>query len=356
MIDLLVALRIIAGLAGALLIFFFFKSIIRVGILNQHYQDPVAGVNGRAVFYLFRFRIRCLPGGLERKNEIMTWYLPCVLIGIVAAWFVLVTFAFSLLLLAFSAEKTFLAALIASGSALSTLGFSTPSTTAGQIIAICEGAIGLFLVVYLFTFLPGFMDLIRERGSRVAWIYHRTGPTPSGVTFLLWMARSGRFADLPAISEDWGKFFHMLANSRSFLPILCIMRPLTPENSWICAFAAFLDAQALLTTTVAGASGDSRICFDNGVNAIRNTHFAMRGTPVSPRRDPALMRVKRSQYDAACAQLEAAGVPLVADRETAWKNFAEAHMAYEEEVAWLAAAISDPVPAWPAASEPGPSR
>lgn len=351
MIDLAIVLRVLAGLAGVSLVILFFKSIIRVGILNQHYQDPIAAFTGRSIFYLFRFRIRQLPGGQERKNEIMTWYLPCVLIGIVTAWFLLVMLAFALLNLAFAAERTFIAAFVASGSALSTLGFSTPSTTAGQIIAICEGAIGLFLVVYLFTFLPGFMDLIRERGSRVAWIYHRAGPNPSGVSLLLWMARNGRLGDFPALSEDWGKFFHVLASSRSFLPILCIIRPLTPENSWICAFAAFVDAQALMTTTVASASGDSRICFDNGVSAIRNTHFAMRGTPVSPLRDPALMRVKRAEYDIACAQLEAAGIPLVADRETAWKNFVAAHMAYEEEVAWLAAAISDPLPAWPSASE-----
>jgi hypothetical protein len=341
------ALRFGGGVVGAALIFCFFKSIIRVGILNHRHQDPVAFWTARTIFYLFRFRVAYLPGGRKRRNEIMTWFWPSMLIGIIATWFVMVTAGFALLNLTFAAEKTVTSAIVASGSALSTLGFSTPATFAGQILAIFEGAIGLFLIVYLFTFLPGFMDLILERGNRVAWIYHRTGGKPSGVRLLVWMAKNNRSNDLGEFWEDWSQFFHTLSNSRSFLPVLCIVRPVTPEHSWVCAFAAFIDALALVNSTVYGATEDGKICFENGVTAIRCTHETMRGTPVRPERDPATMHVKRSEYDAACAQLEAAGFTLVTDREAAWKRFVEAHMAYEEEIAWLAAAISDPLPEWP---------
>src|SRR5262249_49652951 len=149
--------------------------------------------------------------------------------------------------------------------------------------------IGLFLVVYLFTFLPGFMDIMRERGDRVAWIYHRTGESPSGVSLLTWLARNNRLNGAGAFWEEWADFYHMLANSRSFLALLCIVRPIAPHHSWICAFGAFLDALALVNTTVAGTTEESRICFENGVIAIRNTHHAMRGTPISPLRDPTRM-------------------------------------------------------------------
>jgi len=345
------SLRCGAGFLGAALIVFFFKSIIRVGILNQRYQDPVGFWTGRVMLRLFQFRIAILPGARGRKNEIMTWYWPCMLIGIIAVWFLLVTVGFALLNLAAGSETSVVSAIVASGSALSTLGFSTPNGIAGQLLAIFEGAIGLFLVVYLFTFLPGFMDLIGERGDRVAWIYHRAGRHPSGVGILVWMARAQRLEGREDLWADWSVFFHKLANSRSFLPILCVVRPLTPDNSWICAFGAFLDALALVNTTIAGATDEGKICFDNGVGAIRNTHHAMRATPIGPKRSPELMHVKRSEYDAACAQLEAAGVPLVEDREAAWQAFVQAHMAYEEEVAWLAAAISDPLPCWPAATD-----
>jgi len=340
-----------AGLLGAAFIFVFFKSIIRVGILNQEYRDPIAFWTAQVIFHLFRLRIAYLPGGRERKDEIMTWFWPCMLIGITSAWFVLVTCGFALLNLALGAEETVTAALVASGSALSTLGFSTPGSVAGKFLAIFEGGIGLFIVVYLFTFLPGFMDIIRQRGTRVAWIYHRAGQPPSGTGLLVWMARNGHLENFPEVAADWAAFFHLLANSRSFLPVLCIVRPLDTQHSWICSFGAFMDALALMNTSVAGGTEDSQICFENGVQALRNTHQSMRGTPITATSDPEKVRVSRAQYDAACALLAAAGVPLTPDREAAWERFTAAHQAYEAEIAWLAAAISDPVPAWPEAGQ-----
>lgn len=341
------ALHVALGLGGAGLVVFFFKSIIRVGVLNQRYQDPLAFWVGRGVLQLFRFRIAVLPSGKPRQNEVMTWYWPCCIIAIVATWFCLVTLGFALLNLAFRAEPSFAAAVIASGSSLSTLGFSTPGGLTGQFLAIIEGAIGLFIVVYLFTFLPGFQQLIYDRGARVEWIYARTGLHPAGVEILHWFYRNDRAGDLDGLWEDWEVFFRDLGQARSFLPILCVVRPLENEQSWVCAFGAFLDALALVNSSVDKPSESSQLCFEFGVKALRQTHAAMRGTPISPKRSPELMHVRREEYDAACMRLAAVGVPLAKDREGAWQQFIQAHMSYEEEVAWLASAISDPRPYWP---------
>ncbi|TSA35845.1 MAG: two pore domain potassium channel family protein [Verrucomicrobiaceae bacterium] len=340
------ALRLAAGLAGVLAILYFFKSIIRVGVLNQRYQDPLAFWVGRVLLNLFRFRISRLPKNDPHRHEIMVWYWPCSLIGIITAWFLLVTFGFALLNWALRADATFTSAVVSSGSALSTLGFSTPTSLSGQILAIIEGAIGLFLIVYLFTFLPGFMQLIHERGSRVAWVYARTGPNPSGAEVLRWFYRNGRAGEIASLCDDWEIFFRDLGQSRSFLPILCVVRPLNPSESWVCAFGAFLDALALLNTTVDRPTESSRICFELGVTAVQNIHEAMRGTPISPERSPTLMHVRRQDYDTACGMLSKEGVALKADREAAWKDFIGAHMLYEQEIAWLAASLGDPTPFW----------
>lgn len=336
------ALRALAGGAGALLVFSFFKSLIRVGVLNQRFQDPLAFWVGRVVLRAFQLRVRIFRGGAERRNDIMSWYWPCALISVITVWFLLVMMGFGLLNWGFRTEKSLVDAVVSSGSALSTLGFSTPTSLSGEVLAIIEGAIGLFLVVYLFTFLPGFLDLVAERGDRVAWIYARTGPTPSGVALLLWFFERGKSLD--EVFEDWEMFFRKLAQARSFLPILCVIRSLNVNESWVCAFGAFLDALALENTTIARRDPGSRVCFDCAVRAIQKFHSAMRGTPIDPMRDPGMMHVDRREYDEACRRLEAAGVELVEDRELAWKNFIQAHMCYEEEVAWLAAALADPTP------------
>ncbi|MEO6054027.1 MAG: hypothetical protein ABIP97_08455, partial [Chthoniobacterales bacterium] len=190
-------------------------------------------------------------------------------------------------------------------------------------------------------------EILRERGERVSWIYARTGASPSGAELLHWFCRNDRRDELNGIWENWENFFRNLSHARSFLPIICVVRPLTPNQSWVCAFGAFLDALALMISSVDKAGEGGKVCFDCGVEAIRNIHTAMRGTPISPTRDPGLMHVTREEYDTACRLLAAAGISLVVDRELAWKRFIEAHMLYEEQIGWLAAAISDPPPFWP---------
>lgn len=340
-------LRIAAGLGGFICIFYFFKSIIRLGVLNERYQDSLAFWVGRIALYLFRLRILLLPGGAQKRNQIMTWYWPCALFGVISAWFVLVMVAFALLNIAFGAEQSMAKALVASGSALSTLGFATPTTLNGQFLAIIEGGIGLFVVVYLFTFLPSFMDLIHERDQRIAWIYARTQETPSGIDLLEWFYNNHHESDLSMVMEDWERFFRRLAQARSFLPLLCVIRPVMLKQSWIAGIGALMDALALKSTVVANPRGGVTICFNCGVRAIQNFHAAMRGTPIGPRRDLDLWNVQREHFEVACNRLVASGVTILSDRDKAWDLFREAHRQYAGEIAWLAAAISDPLPAWP---------
>lgn len=339
-------IRIAAALLGIGCIFYFFKSIIRVGVLNQRYQDPLAFWIGRLVMRAFQCRIALLRMKDRKANELLTWYWPMALIGIISAWFLLVTLGFALLNWAFLAKPTFIEAIISSGSALSTLGFSTPPSLSGQILAIIEGAIGLFLIVYLFTFLPGFMDLIHERGLRVEWVYARTNNKPSGAALIEWYATAGRLDDLNAIWEDWEVFFRNLGQSKSFLPILSVIRPLIPTHSWVCAFGALLDALALLISSVEKDARSARLCFDCGVESLQIIHSAMRGSLIVPRKSPDLLHVRRADYDVAWNRLAAAGLPMAADQEAAWLRFIECHKQYEQEIAWMAATLSDPFPYW----------
>ncbi len=339
------ATRVAAGLAGAWAVVWFFQSIIRVGVLNQRYQDPLAFWVGRFVLILFQVRARGATRG--KQNEIFTWYWPSAFISIIVSWFLLVTIGFALMTWALGAEATFLEAFIASGSALSTLGFSTPGHVAGQLLAIIEGAIGLFLIVYLFTFLPGFMDLIHVRGERVSWIYARSGTNPSGTDLLLWFNKNGLADGLPAVWEDWESFFRNLSQARSFLPILSIIRPLDASTSWVCAFGAFLDALAISSSCLKGPKDAARICFDCGVRTIQNVHTSLRGSAIHPKKTPELMHVARTRFESSFAALQAAGFDMEPDIEKAWQAFLECHMQYEQQIAWLAALLNDPTPAWP---------
>ena len=74
--------------------------------------------------------------------------MPLYILLLIVVWFALVQVGFSLLMWSSQAEHSVLQAVIASGSALSTLGFLTPPGIAGQLLAIPEGAMGLGIVVF----------------------------------------------------------------------------------------------------------------------------------------------------------------------------------------------------------------
>jgi len=83
---------------------------------------------------------------------------------------VLVQAGFASLIWSSQAEHSLLQAVIASGSALSALGFLTPSDPSGQLLAIPEGAMGLGIVVFLLTFVPGYQTAIQHARVKVAWL------------------------------------------------------------------------------------------------------------------------------------------------------------------------------------------
>jgi hypothetical protein len=80
-------------------------------------------------------------------------------------------------------------AFIAAGSGLTTLGFATPSTHVGQWLAIPEGALGLGIVVFLFTFIPGFQSAISSRDNQTAWLFARLANLTNQADLFAWFNR-----------------------------------------------------------------------------------------------------------------------------------------------------------------------
>ena len=122
--------------------------------------------------------------------------MPLYILLLIVVWFALVQVGFSLLIWSSQAEHSVLQAVIASGSALSTLGFLTPPGIAGQLLAIPEGAMGLGIVVFFFTFIPGYQTAIQAREMRVAWLYARAGIGMANFGLVEWLQRSGGAANM----------------------------------------------------------------------------------------------------------------------------------------------------------------
>ncbi len=86
-------------------------------------------------------------------------------------WYTLVAVGFGAVIWGSYASPDWVQALVSSGSALSTVGFATPPNVIGQFIAFIEGGIGLFIVVFLLTFIPFAvvqLDLARTAARRLS--------------------------------------------------------------------------------------------------------------------------------------------------------------------------------------------
>src|ERR1700733_3812016 len=182
--------------------------MIRIALINRHYRDFFAETAGRAVYAAVSLRLRG-KRGTRASHPVLLWLFPACLLLLILVYFVGAMAAFVLLYWGTGAVVSWRQAFLASGSALNTLGFATPTAIAGQWLAIPEGALGLGIVVFLFTFIPGYQAGIRAREDKTSWLYVRIGNRQTGTALLEWCQRAGIVGDMRDIWGAWEDWFRM---------------------------------------------------------------------------------------------------------------------------------------------------
>jgi hypothetical protein len=249
------SLRVCAALFGVVLVFVFLRSVLRVAVVNRQRGDRLARSVGKLVYTTLAFR------ALKRNSyteiqDVLAWVLPIYMLLLIIVWFGLVEAGFSLLIWSCQAEHSLLQAFIASGSALSTLGFLTPPDKAGQLLAILEGAMGLGIVVFYFTFIPGYQTTIQARQIKVAWLYARAGFGLGNFTLVEWFLVS-HASDWNGLWEDWESWFRNLAETHAVAPILGFVPTVHRRQTWLVAATVALDSASFYLSTLEGQKGPS---------------------------------------------------------------------------------------------------
>jgi len=240
------------------------------------------------------------------------------------------------------AEHSLLQAVIASGSALSTLGFLTPPDTAGQLLAILEGAMGLGVVVFYFTFIPGYQTTIQLRQVKVAWLYARAGAGLTNFTLVEWFLLSGS-SDWNALWEDWESWFRNIAETHALAPVLAFVPTVQRGQTWLAAAAVALDSVSFyLSALEPRGTSSAAVCHRTGVDALRLIAAEMadrQGVPEARRGQ----HLTRSHFDTACERLTVLGAALKAERDACWVRFVELRAEYEVFLSTLAESLLVPV-------------
>jgi hypothetical protein len=338
-------LRVLATAAGLVIVVATLGSAIKTVVLPRASASSIT----RWVFLTMRrlFLViapRRLP--YESRDRRLATYAPISLTVTLAVWLVLVFTGYMLMFIGVDGLST-RAAFTLSGSSLFTLGFAHPAGFAGTILVFTEAAIGLFLLALLITYLPAIYSAYSRREVGVTALEVRAGSPPSAGEMVWRHWALERMGELGVVWTEWERWFVDVEETHSSLPALVFFRSPQPDHNWVTAAGAVLDSAALTLSTVDWPRDvQAEFCLRAGYLCLRRI-AAFFKIPFDP--DPAPdgpISVTREEWDAVVHELEGKGVPLKADRDQAWRDFAGWRVNYDTVLLALVNIVAAPTAPW----------
>jgi hypothetical protein len=282
-----------------------------------------------------------------RKDTIMAYYAPIGLMLLVPTWYVLIMLGYTAMYWAMGVGD-FFAALRLSGSSLLTLGFESNSAFPVTLFEFSEAMLGLILVALLIAYLPTLYSAFSRREQVVNMLEVRAGSPPSALEMLLRFHRNQGLEKLSDYWQVWEAWFADVEESHTTLPALIFFRSPRAENSWVTAAGAVLDAAAITLSAIdIPYEISAALSIRAGFLAFRRiaSYFDI-PSPQDPHYPDTPICVERAEFDEVLDKLTAAGLPLKADREKAWRDFAGWRVNYDRALILLCGLVMAPRAPW----------
>lgn len=341
-----VALRIVSGLLGTAAVVAAVDSAVRSTMLPRAAHSRLAQgvIDGtRLIFRLVVGR----TANYERRDRVMALLGPVVVLCLLVTWLLLVLAGFTGIYVA-QGVRGGERALELSGSSAFTLGTAVPAGLSDGVLTYLEAGIGLLLVTLVITYLPSIYSAFSRREVGVNLLRARAGDPPRAATLLVryWRIDAGEVR-LGQLWRTWETWFADVEETHTTFGALPFFRSPQPGESWITAAGVLLDSASLWVAAVEHpVDPDAQLCIRTGFLALRRIARSL-GLPSED--DPAPtdpISVARSEWEVALAELEAAGVPVVAERDAAWRAWAGWRVNYDLVLLGLARLVEAPVAPW----------
>jgi hypothetical protein len=336
-----------AVVIGAWLVAWTILSAIRTVILPRGAQSVIT----QTVFRSLRIPFRWLAGErrtFASRDRVMALFAPLALVTLPGVWLTLVTAGYSLVFWGIG-DRSLGDAFHLSGSSITTLGFAPADTLLERGLAFTEAGWGLFLVALMITYLPSLYQAFSKREALVAILEVRAGKPPTAIEFIERHHRIGWLESLQDTWLEWERWFAEIEESHTTFPALAFFRSPDPERHWVTAAGTILDAASLLMSSVPGVEmGPPGVCVRSGYIALRRiadffgVDFDDDPAPTDP------VSITREEFDAALDELASVGVPVLADREQAWRDYAGWRVNYDTVLLQLAEITMAPFAPWTA--------
>ncbi len=337
--------RVLAGIAGVALVLGVLDAAIRTFVLPRGTVVSLTRIISRAVRSVFSLVLRPIDT-YEGRDRVLALYAPVALLVLPATFLFGLYIGFAGVFYAIT-DVGLTTALRYSGSALFTLGFATPVSTARTFVVYGEAGLGLALLALLISYLPTMYGAFSRREVSVSQLSVRAGTPPTPAEWIVRAFRTGFDARFPEVWEHWELWFVELEETHTSLAFLNFFRSPNPQRSWVTSTGAVLDAAALhLALVDAPYSPEAAVCIRSGFLALRGVARFF-GIPFDPHPSPDdPISIDRSEFDEVAAELEAGGVPLKHDRDQAWRDFAGWRVNYDAVLLAIAGFLVAPYGKW----------
>jgi hypothetical protein len=338
-------LRIVSFPLGLALVLFTLASAVRTFVLPRSSRDPMTRfifVKSRHIFDLLTRNSTTY----EQRDRIMALYAPVTLLCLPAVWLMIVAVGYTLMYWATGIFRLYDAFRL-SGSSLLTLGFEKSELPVPLVLSFSEAAIGLILAALLIAYLPTMYSAFSQRESLVAMLEVRAGSPPFCVEMMLRYHRLHSLESLHSVWEEWERWFVYVDETHTSLAALTYFRSPQSDRSWVTAAGAVLDSAAMAASVI-DIPRDSQcdLCIRAGYIALRHIcDFFQISYNTTPTLDDGIS-VSREEFDEAYDDLVKQGVPVVADRDKAWRDFAGWRVNYDVPLLSLAALTMAPYAPW----------
>ncbi|WP_213452347.1 hypothetical protein [Rhizomonospora bruguierae] len=332
------------GILGAVVVTGTLASILRNLVVPRGLRSALVRVLWLSARWLLR-RVSVPVRGYQRRDAILAWLGPIVLLGMLWSWLLALLIGYSLLMQAVSGLPL-LVAYREAGSSLFTLGYASGVRSQLTTLDFFAAASGPGVTALLIAYLPALYNAYNQREVEVALLQSRVSEPAWGPELLARQALVGTLDELRGLYERWERLAAEIGETHTTYPILLSFRSSYPNRDWLIALLAMMDAAAMHISLAPSAApvAAARLMLRAGYSALRQIAAVIR-VPFNP--DPRPddpIRLTFEEYAEAVDRVRRAGMPLERSAEESWPHFRGWRVNYEGIAYALARAI-DSVPA-----------
>lgn len=342
----IIIFRFVGFVVGLTLIIGTLASAIRTFVLPRGSADFITGSEFRLIRWFFSLLLKRTKS-YDTRDRFMALYAPISVLVLLPVWLILVSLGYTAMFWATGIDDL-IEAFTISGSSLLTLGFAKGESIFHTILAFSEATIGLILVALLIAYLPTMYNAFSAREVAVNLLAVRAGNPPSAPEMLLRYHRIGQLEYINEIWVTWEKWFAELEESHTSLSPLVFFRSPSPDQSWVSASGAVLDAAALyLSALDYPPTPEAMLCIRAGYLSLRRIAKLFRiDFEENPKYPDSPISISRGQFETAVKLFDNQGIPIVKNMDQAWQNFAGWRVNYDSVLIELSELTMAPTVVW----------